>query len=164
MPASDTIPELARTAYGERARSLHRVAVHEYAHYHVARTFGIAGHVEIVPRAGVAQADAREAFSGCFVAVMPLIACYAAQVIALAGVGADVRLAGTALPSAAALCAQIACGERTLSATDARQAGAFGETHVAEALARVAAAWDDILRDAAVHAEALERLWRTPAR
>lgn len=140
----------------ERARSLRRVAIHEYAHCHVARAFGIAGRVQIAARTGHASDSTREHFSGAFVPVLPMIACHAAQVIALAGICADARLAQATAPTAASVCAGLALGESTLSEGDAIHAGAYGETHIAEALLLVGEAWHAIERDAEVHAAALE--------
>lgn len=158
-PAAPSPPRRpAPPASDDPGASLRRVATHEYGHLHVARAFGIAGRVQITPRNARARDGLGERFAGCFVPSIPLIECHAAQIIALAGACADARLAAAGPLTAAGLYAALAGGERGLSDADAAFAGAYRCTHVAEALGLVLEAWLAIVRDAALHALAIEQI------
>jgi hypothetical protein len=148
--------EMRRGELCERPRSLYRVAIHEYAHFHVAREFGIAGRVHVAPR-DEGDALCVELFAGHFVPNYPLIACHATQMIALAGKCADrLREAGESA-SARQIYVDLCTGEATLSGGDKALAGEFYEHHVSEALAIVRLHWSAIVRDANTHAAEVKR-------
>ena len=157
MNDEDDISEAMRQAKRlDRWPSLYRVAIHEYAHFHVAREFGIAGRVYLAPR-DEGDAIYVELFAGRFVPNCSLIDCHATQIIALAGKCGDRILEFKDLASARQIYADLYSGEMKLSDGDEALAGEYYEHHVSEALAIVRLHWPVIVRDASIHAAEMKR-------
>jgi hypothetical protein len=116
-------------------RDLRAVAVHEYAHLHVARHFGIWGWVSL------RQSPDTGRFTGHFNAEASDDA-HAKRITGLAGACAE-ALAQDALATGASLLPGL-----ELSHADAAITGAFDAAHVDECLAILRAAWPAIVRDA----------------
>src|SRR5262245_22054885 len=104
--------------------NLRSVALHEYAHLHVAQHFGVWGWINI--RRGEANA-----FAGEFTAE-PIDDAHARRIIGLAGSCAELldRDPGT----------RFGLDDLRLSRSDALMAGAFDATHIAECVAILRAA------------------------
>jgi hypothetical protein len=116
------------------------VAIHEYAHLHVAKHFGIWGwvHIRPNPRANGLR------YAGQFTAE-PSEDAYPKQIIGLAGVCAEEMDRDAQITPALML-------ERLrghcLSPTDREMAGDFDVAHVEQCVAILRSTWPDLIRDA----------------
>lgn len=127
------------------ALELRSVAMHEYAHLHVARHFAVWGWVHIRARP---EADGLERpfFSGQFTAEA-LDDPHARQVIGLAGVCAEALDHDSGI-TPLRMSRLIAEGRAALSPADRAMAAAFETAHVAESLAILRSSWPAIVMDA----------------
>lgn len=115
-------------------RELRCVALHEYAHLHVALHFGIWGWVSL-------RATAGNAFAGQFTAE-PSDDADAKRIVGLAGACAEQLDCDPAITPARVMEAI------RLSPADAAIAGTFDAVHVAACLAILRSEWPAIVRDA----------------
>lgn len=116
-------------------RDLRAVALHEYAHLHVAQHFGIWGWVCIRPSSRPGTGP----FAGQFTAET-IDDAHAQRIIGLAGACAERLDCDPGMTPAV--------GSLRLSPTDAAMAGEFDMTDVEECLAILRASWPAIVRDA----------------
>jgi hypothetical protein len=130
-----------------RARDLRRVCLHEFAHLHVARHHGVAGHVRVAANPHAGDGLTERMFIGKFHFLQRCEDASALRQIGLAGTVAEELDDDTTLEGWQIL-EWLQEGTLELSGTDAKYAGDYTEADLDLTIALVRDLWDALDSDA----------------